>query len=140
MNGQFVVGVCVEEYRNGVLLSVTRRDFQFNVTPCAPQVTALVGYDELAGLQHYVIKSCDGNKTITIDNQSLPVANIDDFLWTFDLGGGNVIQNSTDFDLTIDFPDFGTYDGTLILNNGLDCGDTAFIQVQIIPPVQLGLP
>ncbi|MEZ4926758.1 MAG: HYR domain-containing protein [Saprospiraceae bacterium] len=139
MNGQFVVGVCVEEYRNGVLLSVTRRDFQFNVTPCAPQVTALVGYDELAGLQHYVIKSCDGNKTITIDNQSLPVANIDDFLWTFDLGGGNVIQNSTDFDLTIDFPDFGTYDGTLILNNGLDCGDTAFIQVQIIPPVQLGL-
>lgn len=139
MNGQFVVGVCVEEYRNGVLLSVTRRDFQFNVAPCAPQVTALVEYDELAGLQHYIIKNCGDDKTITIVNESLPAANIDDFLWTFDLGNGTIIENSTDFDITIDFPDFGTYDGTLILNNGLDCGDTAFVQVQLYPPVTLSL-
>ena len=138
LNGQYVVGVCVEEFRNGQLLSVTRRDFQFNVTPCAPEVTALAQYDELDGPKQYVIKKCDGSKTVTIINESFPVANILNFQWTFDLNG-NIIQNSTDFDLTLNFPDFGTYNGTLILNQGLDCGDTAFIRVELYPPASLEL-
>jgi len=139
LNGQYVVGVCVQEFRNGVLLSETRRDFQFNVSPCAPQVTALVPYDELAGIQQYVIKECDGTKTITIVNQSFDISNISNFEWTFDLNNGNILQNSTDFDLTITLPDFGIFTGTLVLNQGLDCGDTAFIQVELYPPATLEL-
>lgn len=32
--GQFLIGVCIEEYRNGVLLSTTRREIQLNVGDC----------------------------------------------------------------------------------------------------------
>lgn len=37
--GQFVVGILVKEYRNGVYLDQTLRDFQFNIVPC-PQPPA----------------------------------------------------------------------------------------------------
>ncbi|MCB0528904.1 MAG: HYR domain-containing protein, partial [Saprospiraceae bacterium] len=138
MIGQYVVGVCIEEYRNGQLLSVTRRDFQFNVTDCKPQVTALVDYDDLAGPQQYIIRKCDGSTSVTIDNQSFPFDNIGNFEWTFNLNG-NIIQNTTDFDLSLDFPGLGIYNGILILNEGLDCGDTAYIQVQLFAPASLDL-
>lgn len=63
--GQYAVGICVSEYRNGALLSTVVRDFQFNVTVCEPAIidleteaipfaagglTNLVAYPEAVGL------------------------------------------------------------------------------------------
>lgn len=38
--GQYVVGICVKEYRNGVYLGSTVRDFQLNVENCAFDVVS----------------------------------------------------------------------------------------------------
>ena len=63
--GQYAIGICVEEYRDGVLLSTVTRDFQFNVTLCEPteveleadavpfasaEIEMLVPYQEAVGL------------------------------------------------------------------------------------------
>jgi len=40
--GQYIVGVKVEEYRNGELLSVVRRDFEYNVRTCVDGPEAII--------------------------------------------------------------------------------------------------
>lgn len=68
-NGQYVVGVCVKEYRDGVLIGTIRRDFQFNVTDCQ-------------GPSENLIKEFCSGDSITI-NDSIYVS------------GGNYIQTFT---------------------------------------------
>ena len=60
--GQYAIGICVSEYRDGELLSTTMRDFQFNVTLCDPNIQSLVADQTPAQL-------CIG-ETLTLDNNS----------------------------------------------------------------------
>ena len=131
--GQFVVGVCVEEYRNGQLIGTVRRDFQFNVENCDPTVVADIQNDEVVGDQEYVVNSC-GNSTISFINQSYQTQFINTYAWEFDLQNGQ-LANSTQTNATITFPDIGTYQGTMIVNQGTPCTDTAFINVNIYPEI-----
>lgn len=48
--GVYVVAVSVKEYRNGVLLSENKRDFQFHVIACNPQGPPPVLTTDLSGL------------------------------------------------------------------------------------------
>lgn len=108
--GQFVVGVCIEEYRNGQLLSRTVRDFQYNVGMCG-RITAAAQFPEV---------QCD-NRTVSFDNLS---QNAFDFEWLFDY------PNPTPFSLeaepTYTFPDTGTYTVALIAEPTSSCSDTIF--------------
>lgn len=130
LGGQFVVGVCVSEYRNGVLLSTVRRDFQFNVTTC--QITVAAGIQ--AELQNgvYLYNSC-GEQTLNFVNQSMQPQNINSFRWEFDTDEPTTIINT--WNATMTFPGTGSYEGRLLLNPGEDCSDTAFIKVNIFPGI-----
>ncbi|MEO0725693.1 MAG: PKD domain-containing protein [Bacteroidota bacterium] len=130
--GQFVVGVCVSEFRNGVLLSTVRRDFQFNVTTCEVTVFAAVDNDSIAADGAYVVTSC-GDTQVDLVNESGLNAFIDAYRWEFpDMPGGPVVSDEEDF--SFDFPGIGTYEGFMVVNPGsTDCSDTADVRVQIFP-------
>ncbi len=117
--GQFVVGVCVSEYRNGQLISVTRRDFQYNVRNCSTQNQAAFFAPEVV---------CDSSLMVRFTNQSQSIGN--GFLWNF--GDPTTAQDtSTLVQPTWVYPDTGTYTITLVAGPGSLCADTFISTVNV---------
>lgn len=119
--GQWVVGVCVSEYRNGQLINSGFRDFQFNVVSCPGIVVSSVP-DQTT--------FCDGN-TVNFSNQSV---NATTYNWDF---GVNTLTNDTSnlFTPIFTYADTGTYVVTLIVNKGQACSDTATTTFRIYPKI-----
>ncbi len=130
--GTFVVGICIEEYRNGQLLSSIIRDFQFNVNFCSPKISALIDSDEIIE-NTYVYNICETSE-LTIQNQSTDTNYINNFFWTFDID--NQIDTFYEWNPTITFPHSGTFTGQLLLNPDEECGDTAHIIVNVSESLQ----
>jgi gliding motility-associated-like protein len=125
--GQYVVGVCVEEWRDGVLLSTNTRDFQFNVAFCEPTSDAIIAEPELQDL-------CQ-SLNVTFFNLSNPT---NTFVWDFG-DPDNENDQSTDYHGNYTFPDTGSYTITLITNPGFFCSDTALINVVLGYQSQIGI-
>ncbi len=131
--GQFVVGVCVSEYRNGELLSTVRRDFQFNVTNCEVPVAAAVRDAQVLPDGTFLFESC-GDPVFDFVNESGQVAFINDYQWNFYLPDSTVQWNTRDASVT--FPGPGNYSGLLALNPGTTCGDSADLLINVFPEVE----
>lgn len=125
--GQFVVGVCVEEWRNGNLLSVNTRDFQFNVAYCEELSTALIAEPEAGDLCADLI--------FDFENLSDPS---NTFVWDFgDLSTDDDV--STAYSPSYTYPDTGTYYVTLITNPGFFCSDTVVLVLPLAYETQIGV-
>lgn len=116
--GNFVVGVCAEEWRDGVLIGEHKRDFQFNVTECIPVVVASIPS---------FINECEG---YTIDFVNFSTGGS---IYSWDFGTGIPGDTSNLFEPTFTFSDTGIYTVTLMVNPGTTCGDTATALVYIFP-------
>ncbi|MEL6866947.1 MAG: PKD domain-containing protein, partial [Bacteroidota bacterium] len=114
--GQFVVGICLEEYRDGELISTTRRDFQYNVGPCGQTVSAFFTPE----LQ------CTGTE-VSFDNFS---QNATTFAWYFN-DPGNPGAFSMESEPTYTYADTGRYTVMLVANPGEACTDTSFQEVYL---------
>ncbi|MBK8700681.1 MAG: gliding motility-associated C-terminal domain-containing protein [Saprospiraceae bacterium] len=143
VTGQYVVGVCVKEYRDGKQIGSIRRDFQFNVTVCQIAVSANIapdfdristGYVEFNQTgEDFYFKSC-GSNFIPFLNKSTVERNIQGYKWR--LIQGNVVDSFTTKDLDYTFQKTGRYTGQMILNPNLsDCSDTAKLIIDILPAV-----
>jgi gliding motility-associated-like protein len=116
--GQFVVGICVEEYRNGELIGTMRRDFQYNVGVCS-QTTAAFFAPEI---------QC-GNLQVNFENQSTSATR---FRWEFN-DPQQPGQTSTLTNPNFTFADFGNYQVRLVAMPGTPCEDTLTRSIQLLP-------
>ncbi len=117
MLGLFVVGIRVQEYRNGILVGETIRDFLFRVINCTITLKSEI---PLQTEMSYFKSYCQG-LTVTFDNKSYGATN---YLWDFGVSNSNS-DVSTQFEPTFTFPTPGTYVATLIANPGWPCSDTS---------------
>lgn len=132
--GQFVVGVCVEESRNGTVISTLRRDFQFNMAACRRLKTA-----------DFLTRNSDNSLILkSVDT----LLNCDDFTFNFEDISNNASNIAWDFgdptttdDVAINigtpsytYPDTGTYSVTLVIDpEDTVCSDTQTYIVQSYP-------
>jgi gliding motility-associated-like protein len=126
--GQFVVGICVSEYRDGVLINTILRDFQINVTSCDPNIVASVpSQSDFCGGLGY-----------TFENSSI---NANSFHWDFGVAGTESDTSSL-VNPTFVFPEPGTYTITLIANPTWPCADTVstthVAYAPILPVIDFG--
>jgi gliding motility-associated-like protein len=125
--GLFVVGVRVQEYRNGQLIGETIRDFLFRVFDCNIQLAAILpSQDQLATFNGY----CNG-LTVNFENNSFGGTN---YAWDFGVPNTTADQSSI-FEPTYTYPSPGIYTAQLIVNPGNTCSDTAYIDVVVNNPL-----
>lgn len=119
INGQWVVGVCVEEWRNGVLIGTHHRDFQFNVVSCIVNVVSAI-QDQT--------QKCSG-LNVTFNNLSVGGTG---FYWNF--GDPTTLGDTSNLVTpNYTYPDTGKYTVTLIANPGSPCADTSTKTFYVYP-------
>ncbi|TDO28633.1 PKD domain-containing protein [Sediminibacterium goheungense] len=116
--GDYVVAVCVEEYRNGELIGTTRKEIHITVGNCT-----LAG----ASLKPSYI-TCDGF-TMSFQNESTS-SNITGYLWDFGESNAPVSTNPTP---THTYKDTGTYTLKLKVTSSGGCQDSTTAQVRVYP-------
>ena len=138
--GLFAVSICVEEFRNGELLSFVRRDFQFNSLTCIKELSADLVADEqvidnsMSTLPINIIKAC-GDSLVNfsaIDNNNTIIK----YHWIVDDPNGNRVIDSSGAavrNIDVIFPELGEYEGRLAVEDSEGCTDTSILRVLRLP-------
>jgi gliding motility-associated-like protein len=121
--GEFVISVCVYEYRNGILLGITPKELHIRVNDCSPLQAVLAPE----------FTTCDGF-TLNFANQAPSNPAGTEYLWTFGEPASGVANTSTLSTPTHTYLDSGVYIVKLrvTLAGGL-CADSTSMRVNVFP-------
>jgi gliding motility-associated-like protein len=120
--GVYVVTICVEEIRNGIVIASQRKDLQINIAPCSIAAATI--------LPVYML--CDTTKTINISNFSGSTL-IKSYNWEFFNAAGSIIFKTTNQTAAYTFPDTGTYKIKLVINQSESCTDSVTAEARVYP-------
>ena len=120
--GKYVVTVCVEEIRGGVVIATQRKDLQINIASCTIAAASLP--------PKYLL--CRESKTLTVYNQSNSPL-IQTYSWLFSNAAGVLLFSSNSATPSYTFPDTGRYTVKLVINRGLQCADSSAAPVLVYP-------
>lgn len=115
-SGQFVVGIMVKEYRKGVLIGETKRDYQFNVANCVFDVVSVF----------YTAKTNCTSSSVGFSNQSSGALS---YHWDFGVAGTNADTSNLASPI-FKYANPGSYKITLVARNAV-CNDTFDYTVNI---------
>jgi gliding motility-associated-like protein len=118
--GQYVVGVCVSEYRNGVLLSTNKRDFQFNVLFCDAAIASIPAQTAF----------CNG---FTLNFNGSASINANTYYWNF--GDSTTLADTSNLpNASYTYADTGVYTVMLVAYDPSgNCYDTSYADFEIYP-------
>lgn len=144
--GIFVVAVAVSEFRNGVYIDQTVRDYQFNIVTCdIPTVNLIYLPGTFNPANNYGIYQLDCNTQTVNFNQvnfyNPPPTNVPlTYSWNFGIPGSTTDTSSQQYPV-FTYPDTGTYFVTVVVSKtqgGQGCYDTAHALVVIYPTLTAG--
>jgi len=118
--GKYVVQVCVEEYRKGVLLNIHHKDFILKIADC-----------DFASAQLNPSYLTCGGFGLQFENQSASAA-IYSYFWDFGVPGATN-DTSSQPQPFFNYPDSGTYKVKLVVNRRGSCGDSTTTLAEIYP-------
>ncbi len=120
--GTYVITVCVEEVRNGVVIATQRKDLQINIADCNIASASLLPEYQL----------CRTSQTISLSNLSTsPLINTTD--WYFIDNTNTVVFSFTGPIVTYTFPAIGLYTVKLVINRNQACTDSTTSIIRVFP-------
>lgn len=139
--GIFVVAVAVSEYRNGVYIGQTIRDYQFNIVQCNIPTVNLIylpgTFNPTTNFGTYQL-DCT-TRTVDFNQVSFynpPPTNVPlTYSWNFGIPGSTSDTSSQEYPI-FTYPDTGTYFVTVVVSktqSGQGCYDTAHAVVIVYP-------
>ena len=126
IQGRYVVTVCCNEWRNGVIINTSKREFQFVITNCYK--TTIANIPQFSTDFNTYIFTCK-TKEINFKNTS-----IGGLTYHWDFGVNNSLTDTSNlFEPTYTYPDTGTYKVKLIVNPKSTCSDSITRYVKVYP-------
>ena len=126
-SGVYVVTVCVEERRNGIVIATQRKDLQISITECSIAAANL--------LPEYFL--CKEQTSVSINNLSTSPL-ITSYSWRISSFTGNSLYTTNDQVLNYNFSDTGLYYVTLHINKNQICPDSSTSLIRVYPGLKPG--